>query len=173
MFTPKSKQQAWLSACAFIILAYTTIFIGRPIQQFLSTQRIIMPLFFVAIIVSCFYILRQAFSKFQHWAQWLGLAGIIGFGVMIVRFFTGCPEELLHLLYYGPLGYFSYLALRFSHSNKTAMLLAFLFTGFFGWGDELIQHITPGRYFGWRDVQLNALSGIFGIMYARLFEKSE
>lgn len=169
MFVPRTERQAWLGVFVCLGLTYGTIFVGRNIQLLLSATQLILPLFYTALALVGLWLFFLARRKALSRKAWGGLLCVLIFGAIILRFFTGCPEELLHLIYYGSLGHYCYLALRFSHSSKTSLLLALLFTGLCGWGDEIIQYFTPGRYFGWRDVWLNGLSGLFGILLTRIF----
>ena len=84
------------------------------------------------------------------------------------------PEERIHLVEYGVLSFFVYRALRFDFSGFALFALTFLMVSGFGFFDEVIQGILPNRYFGWRDVLLNAAGGFIGIgLIAFVFPNQE
>lgn len=75
------------------------------------------------------------------------------------------PEEAIHFIEYGLLGFFLFRALCHHIGDKSIYFAAFLLGTFVGTFDEILQWIVPGRYFDLRDVGLNALSsGLFQIL---------
>lgn len=69
------------------------------------------------------------------------------------------PEEAVHFLEYGLLGFFLFRALSHNVKDKSIYFTATLFALLIGTFDEILQWITPQRYWDFRDVGLNALSG--------------
>ena len=75
------------------------------------------------------------------------------------------PEEAVHFLEYGLLGFFLFRALRFSIDDKSIYLAGFLAGSLAGIFDEILQWAVPNRLWDLRDVGLNALSsGLFQIL---------
>jgi len=70
------------------------------------------------------------------------------------------PEEAIHFLEYGLLGFFLFRALSFTVKDKTIYLTAILIGSLVGILDEILQWIMPLRYWDLRDVGLNAFSGV-------------
>lgn len=66
--------------------------------------------------------------------------------------------EVLHFCEYGLLGYLLFRALRFSIQDKTIYGAAFLLGAWVGIIDEILQWITPDRYWDIRDVGFNMLA---------------
>lgn len=66
--------------------------------------------------------------------------------------------EVLHFWEYGLLGYLLFRALRFSIQDKTIYGAAFLLGSWVGIIDEILQWITPDRYWDIRDVGFNMLA---------------
>lgn len=66
--------------------------------------------------------------------------------------------EVLHFWEYGLLGYLLFRALRFSIQDKTIYGAAFLLGSCVGIIDEILQWITPNRYWDIRDVGFNMLA---------------
>jgi hypothetical protein len=72
------------------------------------------------------------------------------------------PEEAIHFLEYGILGFFIFNALKLKIKDRTIFFTAFLFGCLIGIFDEILQWIVKERYWDFRDVGLNALSsGLF------------
>lgn len=68
------------------------------------------------------------------------------------------PEEAVHFLEYGLLGFFLFRALNFRIKDKSIYFMAFLCGALVGIFDEILQWTIPLRYWDIRDVGLNALS---------------
>jgi VanZ family protein len=69
------------------------------------------------------------------------------------------PEEAVHFLEYGLLSFFLFKALSQQIKDKSIYITATLFALLIGTFDEILQWITPERYWDFRDAGLNALSG--------------
>lgn len=69
------------------------------------------------------------------------------------------PTETVHFLEYGLLGFFLFKALNHHIKDKSIYITATLFALLIGTFDEILQWITPQRYWDFRDVGLNGLSG--------------
>ncbi len=72
--------------------------------------------------------------------------------------------ERIHLLEYGILGWFTGRDLIGKEKKIKGIVLACVFCACAGVIDELFQGILPYRYFDWRDIGLNSLGGIWGII---------
>jgi VanZ family protein len=74
------------------------------------------------------------------------------------------PEEAVHFLEYGLLGFFLFRAWRLTVPDKAVYLASFLSGTLIGTFDEIFQWLMPGRYWDIRDVGLNALAvGLFQV----------
>ena len=69
------------------------------------------------------------------------------------------PEEAVHFLEYGLLGFFLFKALTHHIKDKSIYFTATLFALFIGTIDETLQWMMPLRYWDFRDAGLNVLSG--------------
>lgn len=58
-------------------------------------------------------------------------------------------------------------ALRLDLSPRGAYLASLMLTIAVGFGDECIQWVLPQRFFELKDVQLNAVSGVLGLVIPR------
>ena len=82
-------------------------------------------------------------------------------------FMPGLPEERLHFLTYGLLGWLICWSIEAMEKNslwsKTSWLLPCLLVCLAGGIDELIQWWLPVRVFDVRDILFNGVAGMMGI----------
>ncbi len=72
-------------------------------------------------------------------------------------------EERVHFLLFGGLGFFSMLLFSFPVAMVVTLSYASL--------DELWQWVLPDRFGDWRDVGINAIAGVGGIVTAWIGKK--
>ena len=65
------------------------------------------------------------------------------------------PEEALHFIQYGVLGVLVYRALAHRRHDTSIYIAAALICGILGIIDEVIQWLTPRRYWSLRDIWIN------------------
>ncbi len=79
------------------------------------------------------------------------------------------PPEAVHFFEYGLVGILSFNALKHRSQNPWRLNASSgLLTTATGWFDEALQGLLPNRYYDLRDVGLNALSGILGLVIYQL-----
>lgn len=79
--------------------------------------------------------------------------------------------ERIHIPEYGLLAILLFRAFRLSgYSMKNTYLLSLMWVVVAGALDEFIQHLLPNRYFAWRDIALNTIGGIVGLLSQRFYE---
>ena len=89
--------------------------------------------------------------------------------LLIALFMPGLPEERLHFLTYGLLGWLICWSVEATEKNKislwsrTGWLLPCLLVWLAGGIDELIQWWLPVRVFDVRDIIFNGVAGMLGI----------
>ena len=74
------------------------------------------------------------------------------------------PEEKIHILEYGVLGWFAARDLISTQKRIRGIILACIFSTFIGISDEVFQAILPYRVFDFRDIGFNSLGGMWGII---------
>jgi len=162
----KSKQRMiyWTLAAGWMILIIATLGVVRPICEFLREHlpfgmsiTIFLGLLLAVVII---YALRENMRRPIN--TYLFLTAIIGayIGMFI---YLSIPEERVHLLQYGVLAFLIYRAVAVDLSGFSVYFYTFILASFLGWVDESIQHITPGRFFDWKDVLLNAISAFLAL----------
>ena len=73
------------------------------------------------------------------------------------------PEERIHILEYGILGWLAGRDLIKTGSKLKGIISACLFTIFIGYLDEMFQKVLPYRVFDVRDIVFNGLGGLWGV----------
>ncbi len=85
----------------------------------------------------------------------------------VALFMKGLPEERLHFLTYGLLGWMICWSLESGQQNRLRGAAGWLFAGVLVWLaggiDECIQWWLPGRVFDIRDILFNGIAGMLGI----------
>ncbi|MBN1274465.1 MAG: VanZ family protein [Candidatus Aminicenantes bacterium] len=157
----------WLWVAVCIAAVYLIVPLARTIRQFVS-ERWGRALFGYAVLsvtaVSLVAVITLLFFrlKVRRMSQyiWLGLVAAAYF------YFTlrlkDAPEEAIHFLEYGLLGFFLFRAISLTVKDKTIYLDGLFIGAIVGFFDEVIQWMIPDRYWDLRDVGLNALAvGLF------------
>lgn len=150
-------------------LIWTTIrrWIGR------SAATILIIVLFLAAILFAFKVIRVLIKRNQ-WNWWRGSVLVACFLIFFQFFrFVDTPVEQIHFFEYG---FLSFLACRCAESTWPRLeywLLRFAVWGFavvFGTLDEWIQYMLPNRVGDIRDVGLNALAALFGLVIVSLLK---
>jgi VanZ family protein len=85
--------------------------------------------------------------------------GLYALGALAPR-----PLERAHLPEYGLAAYLAWRAARPALGAGVGCYAAALGTAaVIGWVEEVVQGATPGRYFAWHDVGVNALGAALGL----------
>jgi hypothetical protein len=106
-------------------------------------------------------------------AWMLLVATAVGYGVALSWLRT-IRLERLHLPEYGVASWLAWRALA-PHMGAGAApyVAAALLAAVIGWGDELVQSVTPGRYYDLRDVLANAVGAALGAMALAVWHAGE
>ena len=97
--------------------------------------------------------------KIRSPSRYIWLIIIVGLYIYFTLKLWKIPEEAIHFLEYGLLGFFLFKALSHHLKDKSIYITATLFALLIGTFDEILQWITPQRYWDFRDAGLNCLSG--------------
>lgn len=152
----------WVVLCSISI--FLIVPVGRAIQRFVSDKWGRATFGYSVLIVlaiAFFYLIYFLISKLKIRSAsnyiWLFIIG--GLYIYFILKLWGIPEEAIHFLEYGLLGFFLFKALIHHIRDKSIYFTATLFALLVGTFDEILQWITPQRYWEFRDVWLNTLSG--------------
>ncbi|MCA9400746.1 MAG: VanZ family protein [Candidatus Omnitrophica bacterium] len=154
----------WSQAALWTGFIYITLYLVRPICRFLQAHTPFQTLIFILMLV----ILGSLTCVFFRKNHVITLNRVIFFGAVLLcyafgMFLVTIPEERVHFLQYGLMAFFIYRASILDLKHWQGIVFTLILTALAGLGDECIQHILPNRYFQWKDVLLNAVSGALGL----------
>jgi len=166
---PKRAFFAWLWVALCTLAIFLVVPLARAIQKFVSA-RWGRPFFGYAVLAVtalafCAIVYVLVFRlKIRSPSNYLWLTAVAALYVYFTLKLWRAPEEAVHFLEYGLLGFFLYRALSLKIHDKSIYLTAFLIGSLVGLFDEVLQWMMPGRYWDFRDAGLNALAtGLFQV----------
>jgi VanZ family protein len=158
----ESRRWIWVLLCTLVI--FSAIPVARRIQQFVyDTAGRDFFIYFVISVVGCglaallyLFIFELKIKKISQY-MWLFVCAWLY--IYFTMNLSEHPEEAIHLLEYGLLSYFVFRALSLRVRDRSIYITVILIVLFIGTIDEFIQWMTPGRYWGWKDVETDMLGG--------------
>lgn len=167
--TGRAGARGWGLLAAYAALLYAAIpftsstalrFVATPVGRWLFGRGLVLALLVGTGLVLGW--LRQVQAPRRSYVA-LGvaaMAGLVAFHSLAVR-----PLERVHLPEYGLAAWLAWRAVRPTlGTGAVAYAVAFIVAAAIGLGEEAIQSVTPGRYFAWHDVGVNALGGALGLL---------
>ena len=173
----KERSKAWGMAIAYVAFVYSTIPVLPQVWGMLSdyTEGSIRYLGIAVVVLVagglCAAIWRRA--QGHRLRAFAALAFIALPYAYLLNEFARFPAERLHLLEYGLMGYVLLRALRLDLRPMWAYLVSFILAVCIGIGDECIQWVLPQRFFEVKDIQLNAVSAVLGLLLVRYVGEGE
>lgn len=167
-------QKNWLLAVGYVGFIYATLGVVRAPISYLRSHgllRISLGILYAACVVSLLAVLVKN-KRSDIWRYVLLCA--ISFAYYFVAKWVQSPEEQIHFFQYGLVGVFFARALESHfHSTGKILFLALLLSTVAGWVDEILQGLMPNRHYDLRDVFLNFISALLGlIVYKTLLPSS-
>ena len=155
---------SWLWVCLCSLAIFLTVPIARRIQGFVYNNwgREVFGYFvLVALAIGfaslLYYLVFKL--KIRNPSNYIWLIIISGLYIYFTLKLWEIPEEAIHFLEYGLLGFFLFRALRYNIKDKSIYITATFLVLIIGIFDEILQWIIPQRYWDFRDAGLNGLSG--------------
>lgn len=157
----------WVALCAAAI--FLVVPTARAIQKFVGERwgRAFFGYLVVVVVAAAFLgilyllIVRMKICAASNYI-WLAACAALYFYFTLKLWRN--PEEAVHFLEYGLLGFFLFRAWRLTVPDKAVYFASFLSGTLIGTFDEIFQWMMPGRYWDIRDVGLNALAvGLFQV----------
>lgn len=164
MIPPHKKP--WVFVALWILCIYATIPMARPVTDFLKK---ILPFgllinLLALMLLACALVLIARHVTFQKLSTLLSAVFLVcSYGVMLSA--IKIPDEKIHFIEYSVLSFLMFFALQKTQSDWRCYFISFFLTSLVGWGDEGLQHLTPGRYYDFRDVVFNAIGGMLGLLF--------
>ena len=167
MSSKKKIFFSWALVFLCILSILLIVPIARTIRNFVETNwnvavfgYLVLIAVFFALIFSLYYLWHRL--KIRAISNYLWLAAVASVYVIFTLKLWAKPEEAIHFLEYGLLGFFLYQALRHHIHDKGVYFIAFLIGALVGIFDESLQWMIPRRVWDFRDLGINALSvGLF------------
>jgi len=158
------RVRSWIEALIWLLCIYASIPFVRPLCEALRQMALLnITIFSSTFILAGLFIRSLGDKKRRQPLTWIlivlaVLFYVYGFYVVTI------PEERLHFIQYGVLAFLVHRALcEDIKITFYGYLHAFLLTSAFGWLDEGIQAVTPGRFYSLGDVLLNSISAVLGL----------
>ncbi len=159
----QSKSFVWSLIACYVTLIYSTLYIMRPILNFLKAtlggylNLSIAIIFLIMLSLILVHIIsnRERYGVGQY--LWFSFISCV-YGLII--YIVDVPEEQVHFIEYGILSALVYIALTHDINNKSIYFLSAIVVFVFGTIDEVIQWVLPNRIFDIRDLIINGSAGI-------------
>jgi len=159
----------WIIVSGYVIFIYATLGYVRCLSDALRTRGILSGATLAILFLLCGVVITRLRQLPSRGARRLivFLLGVSGLSSLFLPF----PEERLHVVEYSILGWL--LGWALARSGKWpawwwgGVLLAWLI----GYGDEIIQWFLPNRVFDVRDILLNGIAGMVGLVIFAIFAK--
>ncbi len=168
MFLQPPKEQertSWIVAAIWTASIFAVIPLARAIQGFVD-ERWGRELFLwvVAVYIAVFVLVALAYLLYSRESIPVGNAAWLIAIAAVFLYWTWQlrrnPEEALHFIQYGILSLLVYRALTHRIRDPSIYLVAVLICSVTGTVDEMVQWMTPRRYFDFRDIWINGGSAI-------------
>jgi hypothetical protein len=118
----------------------------------------------LAVVVVGALLLARLVRRAAPWQAYVALsAAAIGY-TLALSWLRAQHLERVHLPEYGVAAWLAWWALVPLVPGPGSYAAAAGTAAAIGWGDELIQWVTPGRFYDNRDVAANALGALLGIL---------
>lgn len=168
----KLRQKYWLFVFGWVFLIYSTLYVARPVCEFLKRAFPFSALVDLVSIAMLLTVVVFIWSK----AKVFNLLSYALMAVILVSYINGLmtlqyPEEKIHFIEYGVLAFLVYRAIALDKHAPDAYAISFVLVTVFGWIDEGIQYLLPNRYYQVEDVILNSVSGALGLLLVYVFRK--
>jgi len=144
----------------WLVFILFNTFVGRQVQLFLMSsggKELILASISAAAVCALVLLARELVQA--KLSLRLRPLSVLLLAAVIVAFMMPIPEETLHIVKYGGLGF---LAQALVHKQGVSNRLALVFLIAISIFDEVIQHYLPYRVGDLRDVGLNIASGLWG-----------
>jgi len=160
---PREKEwQSWLYAGLLALVIFCMVPLTRTVQAFVAEhigRGIFTYVVFAAIAIGALAAVRYLWRRpMPGRSGYFWLAAVAAAFAWYTVVLSGDPEESLHFVEYGVLSLLLYRALSHRVRDPSIYVAAALIGAMVGMMDEAIQWITPGRYWGLRDIWFNVFA---------------
>ncbi|MHA1568094.1 MAG: VanZ family protein [Alphaproteobacteria bacterium] len=166
----------WALLAALVAVVYATLGLARRIFDAIERAglegavRIGVVAVILALAVAAL-VWMIGVARIRRVGVYLQFAALGAAYAIILLTLSEMPVERIHLLEYGAVGLLAYRALRRRFAGTDQTVLAVLITLNVGLGDELLQGLLPRRFYDTKDVLVNTLAGLLGVLVAVLLTR--
>jgi hypothetical protein len=156
----------WLALACYVALVYSTLPVGPRIGlRILRTSAgswLLGPgLPAAAIAGAALLVVRVRRRRAPAWAWAAVAAAAVGYAVAF-SWLRAQHLERTHLPEYGVMAWLAWRALAIP--GAPGYVAAAALAAAIGWGDELLQRVVPGRVYDLRDVAMNGVGAVLGVV---------
>lgn len=163
----------WCLAGLYTVFVFIGSCVARPLWKVLNgilNGYGILPVYFIMVSGAIGGVLWYVFRKKERRVtRYLALT-LLGCAFLSICYGMQKREEIVHILEFGFLPVPFYFAFKQTLKKNKERLYLYLFavSTTVGVADEVLQLFIPGRVCDPRDMMVNALSGLIGILVLRL-----
>ncbi len=177
MSLKKAEIVDWLLLALLVAVVYATLGAARRIFDAISragledalARGIVLALAALAVAALVWLV---AAARVRRGRDYLALAALGGAYALVLLTLSEMPVERIHLLEYGAVGVLAHRALRHRFAGAERAILAVLIAFNVGLGDEMIQGWLPRRFYDTKDITVNGLAGLLGVLVAALLARA-
>ena len=167
----RARLRCWSDVVAWTLIIYSTLYIVRPICEFLKANTpfeliVNVVMYSILFSVAVFSFQKKIFKS----SSWI-LIAFVFLAYVVVFIWLKIPEEKIHLIEYGILAFLIFRAAVLDFGETRSYAISFVLASLIGWGDEGIQYLLPNRYYEWHDVFINCISVMLGLFLLFSFRR--
>lgn len=170
--TPGGKEwKSWLLVSLWACFIFLSVPLARPIQRFIRESW--GSSFFIYVVVATIVILvlvavyKTSKTRKLKPVNYIFLITVSGVFFWLTYQLRGNPEEAIHFVQYGILSILVFRALTLRAPDNTSYFTAVALVCAIGIIDEALQWLAPQRYWGLRDIRLDAIAAVLTIFAIR------
>jgi hypothetical protein len=162
-------MRRWVALGAYTVLVYGLLpygpTIGRAVTRSGPGRWVLGAGAGWLVAAGAVLVARRLARRAAPWSSWVIAAATAAGYAAALSWLRAIRLERVHLPEYGIAVWLAWRALVPALGDRArTYALAALLAALIGWGDELVQSITPGRVYDVRDVAANALGAGLGAM---------